>query len=103
MFEVNSHWAGAKVRRHRVETSSVMTFSSSAVKDRRGTHTVAVTRPEASWATVAVSYTHLVFVVTPYETSGAEYGVFRRAARICAENGVPVLDYNCLLYTSRCV
>ena len=36
----------------------------------------------------------LVFVVTPYETSGAEYGVFRRAARICAENGVPVLDYN---------
>lgn len=36
----------------------------------------------------------LVFVVTPYETSEAEYGVFRRAARICAENGVPVLDYN---------
>ena len=49
------HWAGAKVRRHRVETSSVMTFSSSAVKDRRGTHTVAVTRPEASWATVVSS------------------------------------------------
>ena len=36
----------------------------------------------------------LVFAVTPYEASAAEYGVFRRAKRICAENGVPVLDYN---------
>lgn len=36
----------------------------------------------------------LVLAITPYETSEAEYGVFKRAARICAENGVPVLDYN---------
>ncbi len=34
-----------------------------------------------------------MFVVTPYETSGAEYGVFRRAAS-ARKNGVPVLDYN---------